>query len=152
MYPCDSSICTFLILAISHALAIVSRLFFNSFIRFFVILKITSFFSLLFKLFLSSSFSLMYHLPYHPSIFSLSNLYFMIYFFLFVGVIVISDGFTFVLSKIFILCPITSLLCTTSFTLGSHYAGSSSFVCAPPLTDCPRHVLACSAASISCCC
>lgn len=60
-------------------------------------------------------------------------------------------SFTFVSSKIFIPCPITLLVCAVSFTLGSHYAGSSSssFVCASPLADCPRHVLARSAVSIS---
>lgn len=35
--------------------------------------------------------------------------------------------------KTFIPCPITSFVCVASFTLGSHYAESSSFVCASPL-------------------
>lgn len=61
-------------------------------------------------------------------------------------------SFTFISSKIFILRPITSLVCVVSFTLGSHYIGSSSspFVCAFPLSRLSsRHVLARSAASIS---
>lgn len=92
-------------------------------------------------------------LPYPSSIFSLYSVNFIIYFLL--RAFVISDGFTFVSSKIFILRPITPFVCVGSFTLGSHYAESlrlrPSFAL-PPLTDCPRHVLARSAASISRCC
>lgn len=138
MYPYE-----ILHLPISHTPAIVIFcLTFNSFNRFllhiFVILEATlkffMFFTLFFKL-LSLSFSLTSHsyLPHPSSIFSLNSVNFIIYFLL--RAVVISDGFTFVSSKIFILRPITPLVCVASFTLGSHYTGSSSssFVCATPL-------------------
>lgn len=138
MYPYE-----ILHLPISRTPAIVIFcLTFNSFNRFllhiFVILEATlkffTFFTLFFKL-LSLSFSLTSHsyLPHPSFIFSLNSVNFIIYFLF--RAVVISDGFTFVSSKIFILRPITPLVCVASFTLGSHYTGSSSssFVCATPL-------------------
>lgn len=136
MYPYE-----ILHLPISRTPAIVIFcLTFNSFNRFllhiFVILvatlKFFMFFTLLFKL-LSLSFSLTSHsyLPHPSSIFSLNSVNSFILYFL-LRAVVISDGFTFVSSKIFILRPITPLVCVASFTLGPHYTGSSSFVCATP--------------------
>lgn len=158
MYPYE-----ILHLPISHTPAIVIFcLTFNSFNRFllhiFVILEATlkffMFFTLFFKL-LSLSFSLTSHsyLPHPSSIFSLNSVNFIIYFLL--RAVVISNGFTFVSSKIFILRPITPLVCVALrllwvlITLGLRLRPSFAL---PPLTDCPRHVLARSAASISRCC
>lgn len=128
-----------------------------SFASVFIISRTILHFLILLNLFLPSHFSLY---KYCLSLLSPATAHYLysvnfIIYFLFRGFVI--SGFTFVSTKIFISSsrPITSLVRAASFTLDSHYAESSSsssvYASLPPpaSANCPRRVLARSAAFTS---